>query len=56
MRSRRLAIVGGGSSGLVTLKHALDALPDWEIVCFEKSATTTGCWGDPYPGFVSTST
>lgn len=56
MRPKRLAIVGGGGSGLVTLKHALDELPDWEIVCFEKSATTTGCWGDPYPGFVSTST
>lgn len=53
---KRLAIVGGGSSGLVTLKLALDELTDWEIVCFEKSDRITGCWGRPYPGFVSTST
>ena len=53
---KRLAIVGGGSSGLVTLKLALDALPEWKIVCFEKSDRITGCWGRPYPGFVSTST
>jgi cation diffusion facilitator CzcD-associated flavoprotein CzcO len=53
---KRLAIVGGGSSGLITLKMALDFLPDWEIVCFEKSDSIVGCWGNPYPGFVSTST
>jgi hypothetical protein len=53
---KRLAIIGAGSSGLVTLKHALDALPDWDVVCFEKSGDTTGCWGNPYPDFVSTST
>jgi len=53
---RRLAIVGCGSSGLVTLKYALDALPDWGIVCFEKTDSITGCWGNPHPGFVSTST
>jgi dimethylaniline monooxygenase (N-oxide forming) len=53
---KRLAIVGGGSSGLVTLKFALDELTDWDIVCFEKSDCLTGCWGRPYPGFVSTST
>ncbi|KLU01873.1 flavin-containing monooxygenase [Rhodopirellula islandica] len=52
----RLAIVGCGSSGLVTLKNARDQLPDWEIVCFEKSDRITGCWGNPSPGFVSTST
>lgn len=52
----RLAIIGAGSSGLVTLKLALDRLPGWEIVCFERGASTIGCWGDPYPGFVSTST
>ena len=53
---RRLAIIGGGSSGLICLKHGLDVLADWEIVCFEKSDRITGCWGNPYPGFVSTST
>jgi cation diffusion facilitator CzcD-associated flavoprotein CzcO len=55
-KRRRLAIIGGGSSGLICLKYALDLLPDWDIVCFEKSDNITGCWGNPYPGFVSTST
>lgn len=53
---RRLAIVGGGSSGLICLKHAVEMLPDWEVICFEKSGTILGCWGRPYTGFVSTST
>ena len=53
---RRLAIIGCGSSGLVTLKYALDELPDWDVVCFEKSDSVTGCWGRPAAGFVSTST
>lgn len=53
---KRLAIIGGGSSGLICLKNAIDFLPDWEIVCFEKSDSVIGCWGNPYPGFVSTST
>ncbi|MDZ4819523.1 MAG: hypothetical protein SGJ20_11175 [Planctomycetota bacterium] len=53
---KRLAIIGAGCSGLITLKSALDVLPNWEIVCFEKSGRTTGVWGNPYPGFVSTST
>lgn len=52
----RLAIIGGGSSGLICLKTALAELPDWEVVCFEKTGDITGCWGNPYPGFVSTST
>lgn len=52
----RLAIIGCGSSGLISLKTALAELPDWEVVCFEKSNRITGCWGNPYPGFVSTST
>lgn len=56
MTAKRLAIIGAGSSGLVTLKHALERLPGWEIVCFEKGGTTIGRWGNPYPGFVSTST
>ncbi len=55
-RRRRLAIVGGGSSGLVCLKYALDLLPDWEVRCLEQSDDITGAWGNPYPGFVSTST
>lgn len=53
---RRLAIIGGGSSGLICLKYALDMLNDWDVVCLEKSDRITGCWGNPYPGFVSTST
>lgn len=53
---RRLAIIGGGSSGLIVLKTALAELADWDIVCFEKSHQVTGCWGNPYSGFVSTST
>jgi cation diffusion facilitator CzcD-associated flavoprotein CzcO len=54
--SRRLLIIGAGSSGLITLKHALELLPDWQIDCFEKSDRVTGAWGHPYDGFVSTST
>ncbi|MEW4563119.1 FAD/NAD(P)-binding protein [Bremerella sp. JC770] len=53
---KRLAVIGCGSSGLITLKAAIDALPDWQIVCFEKGERITGVWGNPYPGFVSTST
>ena len=53
---KRLAIIGCGSSGLITLKYAREFLPDWEVVCFEQSDSITGCWGNPYPGFVSTST
>jgi hypothetical protein len=56
MTAKRLAIIGAGSSGLVTLKLAVERLPGWEIVCFEKGGTTIGRWGNPYPGFVSTST
>ena len=54
--NKRLAIVGCGSSGLITLKTAIDFLPDWEIVCFEKTNSIVGCWGNRHPGFVSTST
>ena len=56
MTTKRLAIIGAGCSGLVTLKLARERLPDWEIVCFEKDGTTVGRWGNPYPNFVSTST
>lgn len=55
-RPKRLAIIGGGSSGLICLKYALDFLDGWEITCFEQSDRITGAWGNPYPGFVSTST
>ncbi|MFD2257747.1 NAD(P)-binding domain-containing protein [Luteolibacter algae] len=53
---KRLAIIGAGCSGLITLKNAVEQLPGWEIVCFEQSDKTIGCWGNPYPGFASTST
>lgn len=54
--AKRLAIIGCGSSGLISLKATIDALPDWEIVCFERGDQITGVWGNPYAGFVSTST
>lgn len=53
---RRLAIIGAGASGLVTLKYALDLLPDWQIHAYERRPHLRGCWGNPWPGFVSTST
>lgn len=53
---KRLAIIGAGSSGLIMLYCAKQELPDWEITVFERSDTIVGCWGRPYPGFVSTST
>ncbi|WP_404310824.1 NAD(P)/FAD-dependent oxidoreductase [Neorhodopirellula lusitana] len=53
---QRLAVIGAGSSGLITLKYADSTLCDWDIVCFEKSGSIRGCWGNPFPGFVSTST
>ena len=55
-KPKRLLIVGGGSSGLITTKTALQLLSDWQIVCFEKSDNLRGCWGHPYDGFVSTTT
>lgn len=54
--SKKLVIVGCGSSGLITLKYALDELHDWEIIAYEASSKITGCWGRPPSGFVSTST
>lgn len=53
---KRLAIIGAGSSGLVTLKYALDRLPGWEVRCYDAGRSISGAWGDPAPGFVSTST
>lgn len=55
-RRPRLAIVGAGSSGLISLKFAVEELRDWEIVAFERTDSVVGRWGRPYPGFVSTST
>ncbi|MDP6445778.1 MAG: FAD/NAD(P)-binding protein, partial [Pirellulaceae bacterium] len=55
-KKRRLAIIGGGSSGLISLKYAIDLLPSWDVQCFEQSDRITGVWGNPYPGFVSTTT
>jgi dimethylaniline monooxygenase (N-oxide forming) len=52
----KIAVIGAGSSGLVTLKYLLDAYPAVDVVCFEKSHSVRGCWGDQRPDFVSTST
>ena len=53
---KSLAIIGAGSSGLITLKTALDKLPDWEVTCFEGSDSIRGCWGNLEDEFLSTST
>jgi len=52
----KIAVVGGGCSGLVTLKYLLDTHPANDVVCFEKGHSVRGCWGDQRPDFVSTST
>jgi cation diffusion facilitator CzcD-associated flavoprotein CzcO len=52
----KIAVVGAGCSGLVTLKYLLDIYPATDIVCFEKTHSVRGCWGDQRPDFVSTST
>src|SRR6476660_3258779 len=51
-----IAVIGAGCSGLVTLKYLLDAYPATDVVCFEKSHSVRGCWGNQRPDFVSTST
>jgi cation diffusion facilitator CzcD-associated flavoprotein CzcO len=53
---KRIAVVGAGSSGLITLKYVLDSFPESEVVCFEKGFTVHGCWGNLGPEFISTST
>ena len=53
---KKLAIVGAGSAGLISLYYATRRLADWRITCFEKSAEVSGAWGFPYRGFVSTTT
>jgi len=52
----KIAVVGAGCSGLVTLKYLLDTYPATDLVCFEKSNSVRGCWGDQRPDFISTST
>ncbi|NJN80431.1 MAG: NAD(P)/FAD-dependent oxidoreductase, partial [Anaerolineales bacterium] len=52
----KIAVIGAGSSGLVTLKYLLDAFPAIDVVCFEKSHSIRGCWGNQRPDFISTST
>ncbi|HAV78190.1 MAG TPA: hypothetical protein DCX53_12650 [Anaerolineae bacterium] len=52
----KIAVIGAGSSGLVTLKYLLDTFPSNDIFCFEKSHSVRGCWGDQRPDFISTST
>jgi cation diffusion facilitator CzcD-associated flavoprotein CzcO len=52
----KIAVVGAGSSGLITLKYLLDHNQAAEVVCFEKGHSVRGCWGDQRPDFISTST
>lgn len=52
----KIAVIGAGSSGLVTLKYLLDTIPAKDIICFEKTHSVRGCWGDQRADFVSTST
>ena len=52
----KIAVVGAGSSGLVTLKYLLETYPPSNVVCFEKGHSVRGCWGDQRADFVSTST
>ncbi len=52
----KIAVVGAGCSGLVTLKYLLDIYPAEDVLCFEKSHSVRGCWGNQRPDFVSTST
>jgi dimethylaniline monooxygenase (N-oxide forming) len=52
----KIAVIGSGSSGLVTLKYLLDTYPATDVICFEKGHSVRGCWGNQRPDFVSTST
>ena len=53
---KRLAIIGAGPSGLISLKYAKERLPEWSITCFEKGHSFGGSWAVNHPDFVSTST
>jgi cation diffusion facilitator CzcD-associated flavoprotein CzcO len=52
----KIAVIGAGSSGLVTLKYLLDTYPAEDVICLEKGQSVRGCWGDQRPDFISTST
>lgn len=52
----KIAVIGAGCSGLVTLKYLLDSFPSDDVICFEKSFSIRGCWGNQRPDFISTST
>lgn len=52
----KIAVIGAGCSGLVTLKYLLDSFPTNNVICFEKSHSIRGCWGNQRPDFISTST
>lgn len=52
----KIAVVGAGCSGLVTLKYLLDVYPAEDVVCFEKGYSVRGVWGEQRTDFVSTST
>ena len=52
----RIAVVGAGSSGLITCKYLREVYPAGDIVCLEKGTSVRGCWGDQRADFVSTST
>lgn len=52
----KIAVIGAGCSGLVTLKYLLDSFQSDDVVCFEKSHSIRGCWGNQRPDFISTST
>ncbi|HRQ25158.1 MAG TPA: FAD/NAD(P)-binding protein, partial [Anaerolineales bacterium] len=52
----KIAVIGAGCSGLITLKYLLDAFPAEDVICFEKGYSVRGVWGDQRADFVSTST
>jgi dimethylaniline monooxygenase (N-oxide forming) len=52
----KITVVGAGCSGLITLKYLLNAFPASDVLCFEKSHSVRGVWGDQRADFVSTST
>lgn len=52
----KIAVIGAGSSGLITLKYLLEHFPADAVHCFEKSQSIRGCWGDQRADFISTST
>ncbi len=51
-----IAVIGAGSSGLITLKYVTDSFPNATVTCFEKGDSVRGCWGNQRDDFISTST